>query len=307
MLGGGTPYLAPPRTSSGLHGRRTEESVDVRVLWRAWLGAVVSLAVMLVLPGMAAAQAQNQAGLVIRFPDGQVEAMCIAFEGDTIGGDEILLRSGLNVVIDPSSGMGITVCQIEGQGCAYPQEQCFCQCMGGESCGYWNYFYHDPAGGEPGGQAWTYSPLGALLRDVRPGGMEAWVWGDGNDPPPAELTFESVCAVPTSTPEPTVEPPAATETSRPAATETRTAVVTGTTQAPRSTATQGVARATTTPVPATAMAATPPAAAIAPTMTTAAQDGAPPGGGNYWVFGLVVAALAAAGLVVWLRQRRGRA
>ena len=102
----------------------------------------------------------NQAGLLIDFGDGRVETRCIAFDEEEITGADLLLTySGLDMVIDASSGMGITVCQLEGEGCAYPSEHCFCQCMGGGACAYWNYFYR-----EPGSSEWTYSALGAVLR-----------------------------------------------------------------------------------------------------------------------------------------------
>jgi hypothetical protein len=240
------------------------------------------------LPDAAVAQNENQAGLVIQFADGQSQTWCVAFEGGTISGDELLARSELEILIDPSSGMGITVCRIEGLGCDYPAEHCFCECMGGESCAYWNYFYRDP-----GDDTWTYSALGALLREVPPGGMEAWVWGDGKTTPPADLTFEALCAPPTPTPESAAPEPAATETPAPLVTSTPVAVVTNT-AAPGGTATQVAMEPTDTPMP------------VSPVETVSNQDGAGSGGGNYVWFGLIVAALGAAGLMTLLRQRRVR-
>ncbi len=96
--------------------------------------------------------------------------------------------------MDASGGMGITVCQIAGVGCAHPAEPCFCQCMGGETCAYWNYYYRDS-----GEADWTYSALGALLRKVQPGAVEAWVWGDGKTPPSTDWTFEAICSPATVT------------------------------------------------------------------------------------------------------------
>jgi hypothetical protein len=152
----------------------------------------------------------QQAGLVIQFEADRVETYCLAFEGDEIRGDDLLALSGLDLIVDRSSGMGITVCKIEDLGCDYPAQRCFCQCMGGEPCNYWNYFYRDSADKE-----WTYSPLGAVLRQVRPGAVEAWVWGDGHTPPAADLTFEAICAPPTPTPTATIEPPTPTITPAP--------------------------------------------------------------------------------------------
>jgi hypothetical protein len=214
----------------------------------------------------------NQAGLVVQLGDGQVVTRCIAFEEDEISGADLLSRSGLGVSLDPSSGMGITVCQIEDVGCAHPAEPCFCQCMGGGECSYWNYFYLDT-----GGTEWEYSPLGAGLRKVQPGSVEAWVWGDGHTPPAGALTFETVCTPPT---------PALTETP----------------QLPTS------IPATSTAAPAVTQVSTQPASAL-PTATTAPPTPTPSpsadtgqGLSSYWPFGLMVLALGLGGAWVWLRR-----
>ena len=80
------------------------------------------------LPGAATADEPNQAALAILFSEGRTETRCIAFEENAISGADLLDRSGLSVITDASSGMGITVCRVEGLGCAYPSEDCFCQC-----------------------------------------------------------------------------------------------------------------------------------------------------------------------------------
>jgi hypothetical protein len=168
--------------------------------------------------------------------------------------------------------MGITVCQIEGEGCAYPSEACFCHCMGGD-CAYWNYFYRDPGQAE-----WTYSALGAVLRKVSPGSVEAWVWGDGRTPPASDLTFEAICAPPAPTPTPTLEPPTAIPTTI-SPTETPSLPLSPTAAAPPPTLTP---------------------ASTFPTPTPVAGTGQTPS--TYWPFGLMVLALAAVGVFVWLRR-----
>lgn len=262
---------------------------------RAWLAAVVILAVVGVLPGGAAGQEENQAALVIQFPDGRVETACVSFEGEAIAGDDLLARSGLEVVTDPSSGMGVTVCRIEGEGCDFPAQHCFCQCMGGEECAYWNYFYR-----EPGEETWRYSALGAALRKVPPGGVEAWVWGDGSSPPAADVAFEAVCALPTPTAEPTVPETATPEPAAAVPTETPEAAA-NTREAPAATATQLVAAADT-PEQARPTATM----VLAATATTAARESGGAAGGSYLAFGVILALLVGAGLVVLLRQRGGR-
>jgi hypothetical protein len=241
------------------------------------LGALLLLVVALGLPGAASADEPSQAGLVIQFGDGRIETRCVSFTGKEITGADLLLTyAGYDTIVDASSGMGITVCQIEELGCLYPTEHCFCQCMGGGECAYWNYFYR-----EAGSVEWTYSALGAVLRKVQDGSLEAWVWGDGTTPPAFDGTFESICAEPTAPP--TVEP---TPTTAPP-TPTAIPALPNATQPPEPTST---ALPSMTPVP------------LTPTPT--------PTPGNtqsllsYWPFGLMVLILVLIGL--WVRGRRER-
>jgi len=234
---------------------------------RACLVWLILMAALLV-PGLASAGEPNRAGLVVQFADGHAETICIEFEEDEITGSDLLIRSGLEAVVDPSSGLGIIVCRLEGQGCDYPAEACFCQCSGSGPCAYWNYFYR-----EPGQDSWTYAALGALRHKARPGSVDAWVWGDGSTLPAAELTFEVVCPSPT---------PAATQfvTSTP---QEPVPPVTAVTSAP-------------TPEPTQTQPVEPPASL--PTPTPKGPDIS-----SYWLFGGLVLILAFAGVVVWLRTK----
>lgn len=243
---------------------------------------------LVVAAGSAAAQEPNRAGLVIQFAEDRVETWCLEFEGEEIAGNDLLARSGLDLVIDATSGLGITVCKIESQGCDFPTQHCFCQCMGGEGCRYWNYYYR-----RPGDEAWTYSPLGALLRQVQPGGVEAWVWGDGSTPPDEVLTFEAICAPAT----PTSPPPTETPAEAPASTM---ATEPATDAGPATAAT-----AAPSPTPSWTATAQPAATSTAPPAATTASgpagETADPAG--YLVFGLLVLGLIVIGVVVWLRRR----
>ena len=240
---------------------------------------------------VAGAQEPNQAGLVIQSGEGQVETICIGFDEDEITGDELLVRSGLDLVLEPSSSMGITLCRVEELGCNYPAEHCFCQCMGGGDCSYWNYFYRDA-----GADSWTYSALGTGLRKVRPGAVEAWVWGDGRQPPSEELTFEAICLPPTPTPEPTptVVPtvpvaspePTLPATPSPAMTEVATEV-------PVPTHTAGWPSPSPSPPVVAAVTAT-------PTPESVVQEDA--SWMSYLPFGLMIVALGAVGVFVWRRR-----
>jgi hypothetical protein len=220
-------------------------------------------------PSLAWAGEPNRAGLVVQFADEQTEKICVEFEGEEITGADLLIRSGLDAVVDPSSGLGIIVCRIEGQGCDYPAEACFCQCSGSGPCAYWNYFYR-----EPGQDSWTYAALGALRHQVRPGAVDAWVWGDGTTLPSADLTFETVCP----SPAPAVMHPA-----------------TGT---PQETA-MPVAAATSGPTPEPTQTQPVELPASAEPYSPAGQDAS-----SYWLFGGLILILAFAGAIVWLRTRK---
>jgi hypothetical protein len=248
-----------------------------RMIW----GAVLWL--LLVVP--VSAQEANQAGLVIQYGEGQIETLCITFDEDEITGDELLARSGLDLVLDASRSMGVTLCRVEELGCDYPAEHCFCQCMGGGDCNYWNYFYRDV-----GADAWTYSALGTRLRKIQHGAVEGWVWGDGRTPPPGDLTFEAICTAPTPTP----ALPEASPDPEPTPTQPSTRVV----------------AATAEPVPTTRSQASPgpqPLETVeAPVTVTPALASADQQDRVSWMayvpFGLMILALGAVGVIVWRRR-----
>jgi hypothetical protein len=233
----------------------------------------------------------SRAGLVILHDDGRVSSLCLGFEEEEISGADLLTLSELPVIIDASRGMGITICQIEGTGCAYPAEPCFCQCMGGGECGYWNYYYRDP-----GESDWSYSPLGALKRRVLPGAVEAWVWGDGQSPPSAELTFESICARPSTaaSPTPLVVPTLVNPTAQ-AASASPAATVDLVHQKSAAEPTLAVERVPTDPP-------TPASSESSSALAATSQDT----GVNltsYWAFGVTILCLVVIGLLIGFRRR----
>src|SRR4051794_16807 len=59
-----------------------------------------------------AQDAQNKAGLVLQFPDGTTQTYCIPFDGDTISGFDLLLKTGLQEKVQAYGGLGVEVCQI---------------------------------------------------------------------------------------------------------------------------------------------------------------------------------------------------
>jgi hypothetical protein len=229
-------------------------------------------------------ESDSRAGLVIQFDEGRSETRCVTFEGSEISGADLLVQADLEAIVDVSSGMGVIVCQIAGEGCAYPAEPCFCQCMGGGECAYWNYFYL-----EPGESEWTYSALGAAMRQVPPGSVEAWVWGDGSSPPAVPVDFEEICmpevpptALPTEAP---TEAPAITPSASPLPPAPLLDVT-----APPPLPTQVPTALSTATVP-------PPSPSPAPATDSGRNLS------SYLPFGLAVAGLALIGAVVWLRRR----
>ncbi len=168
----------------------------------------------------------HHAGLVIRYGDGHVETYCIAFDEPEITGVEVLERSGVPVIIDPTSSFGQAVCKIDGEGCNFPQEDCFCRCQQvGQNCEYWAY-YHLRDG------QWEYSGQGAGTYLVHDGDVEGWAWGSGSPGHGAEpplYTFEALCLPPTATWTPTATPtPSPTPTPTATATPTTTPLPTPT-------------------------------------------------------------------------------
>ncbi len=163
---------------------------------RLWLfpAALLLLAALLLAarsPALAQedGQAPLQAGLVIVTGSDEPATYCVELAPDeTITGNELLQRAGVRVVADQNA-MGATICSLNGTGCAFPAESCFCQCMG-TPCTYWSYWRQDEAG------AWQYAIAGAANTRIRTGTVEGWVWGEGTTQsaasPPA-VTLGEIC------------------------------------------------------------------------------------------------------------------
>jgi len=162
----------------------------------------------------ALAQEPNRVALVVDFGSGRYVTRCVEFVEDEITGEEVLKRSGLNVIFEYSS-TGAAVCKIEDVGCSFPSDPCFCQCQGSD-CVYWSYWYVE-------NDKWVYSNEGAGMHTVRDGDMEGWAWGSGSmgtsGHMPVWMPFLNICVPPTLTPTPSLTP---TETSIPTETPTPT-------------------------------------------------------------------------------------
>lgn len=154
-----------------------------------WLTAAIAI-VLSLSPWRVSAQEGGRAGLVVVTGEGAPITRCVDFEGDAVSGEELLALSGLDIIGDPQASMGTTICRIDGVGCNYPAQDCFCQCQG-NPCTYWAYWRRD----EPG--EWIYSGMGASGAQVTDGALEGWVWGAGavnQAPEPPQVTFDEICA-----------------------------------------------------------------------------------------------------------------
>jgi hypothetical protein len=296
---------------------------------------LVLLAASLVAFGVAAAgaaasaragQADNRAGLVVQFSDSDVRKYCFSFEGDSISGVDLLLKSGLDIKVEAYGAMGAQVCKIDATGCDYPGQPCACRSYGVGGV-YWSY-HHLRDG------TWRTSIVGASSYTVRPGDVEGWAWSDGA-PPSQTYTFEQLCPAiqppaPTATlPPPPTATPAPVPPSvapQPPATPTRQpeqqATATNAPAPPANTATPALAptgtlapaaipTSTTAPPPSTATGvplATPTLEAPVPTPTPTVVAGAASREDTARYVGLAIGAAVLGGLAVWggLRLARGR-
>ena len=315
-------------------------SIGLPLPAKRFAGALLCF-LMLLLPGGAPgpvrAQDAGNSGLILRYPDGQVETYCVAVPVEGLTALEQLQRAGLPLRLE-MMGNGAAICAIRDQGCTDPAAPCFCQCQGAD-CRYWTFYHWQ-------GERWVAAVLGASNYTVRPGGVAGWGWGA---PPPAP-SGEALCGV-TAAPSPappTLAPPLPTATRRPAPPPTATRPVTPpptrraptvTPPAPSVPDTAEPAPPATRPVPVVPSATSPPTAMVLPPTATrpvptatlppptdAAQPPsatpAPPGGSSPTPFPVLppaitgdppVEALAFAGIVIvllgalgWLRRRTRR-
>lgn len=137
---------------------------------------------------------ESRAAILIQHADGRSSSTCITFPGEEINGQELLDLSAYAYVADHGNPLGSIICSIEDSGCDFPNEKCFCECSEPGSCSYWAYFVRAESGD------WVYAPLGARMRKVHHGDVDAWVWvdslgfgqieGTGELP---EVHFEDIC------------------------------------------------------------------------------------------------------------------
>ncbi len=145
------------------------------------------------LPAAGNGSAANRAGVVIRYADGSVRTSCVSFDQSSISGLELLQRADNEVIMQPAPG-NAAVCKIDGDGCDYPAEPCFCTFGAGGSGKYWAYWQLD-------GATWRYGQQGAGARRVGDGDVDGWAYGSGSaesSVQPPVVTFAEVCPLASS-------------------------------------------------------------------------------------------------------------
>jgi len=162
----------------------------------SWLALAAALSFVLTGCAPASSPETAQAGraaLIIVGQDGSTRQICVTLAAGEASGRALLERSSLPVTLDDRNAMGALVCAIDGLGCDYPAEPCFCRCEQLGTCTYWAYFVRTPPG------EWTYSVQGVSAQPVRSGELHAWVWLDASRTGAEALgllpdaSFEAVC------------------------------------------------------------------------------------------------------------------
>ena len=240
----------------------------------------------------AAAQHPNGVGLVIRHGDGTLLEIYVQFAEESLSGEELLNRSGLDFSEAPFGGLGAGVCSIGGEGC--PSDNCYCKSFTTPAF-YWRY-YALQAGG------WSEQIRGPSTRALHDGEVDGWSWTAGdpalpaltiddiaaangvdrNAPDPAATTAATAVIIPpidtpTETPTPLLPPPTPTPTLTPAvATATQLPAPSATATTPVTTPAVAAAATTATITRATASATRPATATAVATQALASATRAAP-------------------------------
>lgn len=167
--------------------------------------ATVAVAVALALgaPGLgvlggaipSACAATDQRAALVVDTGTEARSYCVALGADGVSGTELIRLAHAQYGLDYRLGYGgRAVCRLAGVG--VDDGDCF-----GAFPEYWGYWHGDGGGG------WTWASGSAADWTVRPGDVEGWQWGTGEDGtthamPPA-TTVEDVCRPLEPSPSPT--------------------------------------------------------------------------------------------------------
>ncbi len=154
----------------------------IGIILAASMVSLVLFTATSIAPGAAYAQDNKTADIIVQFDESSTIIRSVEFS-DPISGATALDLSGLNVIMEVS-GFGTAVCSIEGVGCNFPEESCFCQCTGEGPCRYWGYNLWD-------GDSWISHPDGGIDSSIisQTGTIDGLRWGlAGPDFTPPSLT-----------------------------------------------------------------------------------------------------------------------
>jgi hypothetical protein len=242
----------------------------------AILAALASLApVAPVVPGCAAA-GSNHAALVVEHADGSVVTRCVAFDADSISGEELLNLSGISWSPQTFPGFGDAVCALDREPAQYAQ------CPGKDR--YWAVFVARAGG------SWQLANVGISTMTLSDGDAEGFRYVPASGVPAVPVSADGACAAVAATPTPAPPAAATPRPSRAAAATVPPSVAAATAAA--------AAMTTTTVAPASGATPTdsaPTASGTAAPSATASQTPTPaPSGGLD--LGLMAAALTGGGL-----------
>jgi len=164
------------------------------------IALAVAVAVLAFAPARPVRADSGYAALLVLFGPEDYHTECIALPGNMTAFD-LVRASTLSATIESPTNAADAICSIDGVGCVYPGEACFCQCNA-DACALWTEWYSDV-------NRWEIA-FDADERIIPNGAVEAWVWGDGMTEPPI-VSFADICTgvVPDDSPEaPTATPPA---------------------------------------------------------------------------------------------------
>jgi len=146
----------------------------------------IAMALLLLIGTLAAAPASAaRAGIVVDLGNGTVLTECVHFGGPTITAFDLLQRSDLAFTFQNFGSLGAAICSIDGVGCQFPAEACFCQCTGTGPCNFFGFFKLQ------NGQ-FVFSDVGVSSSILRNKDVVAFAFGDGSAAP-APADIKTIC------------------------------------------------------------------------------------------------------------------
>lgn len=163
------------------------------VLVTGFLATTMGVAPAVVAPCAAAAQTKgaHHAGLVVEFAKRPAKMFCVSFTESSITAMDLLQRTGLPLSVQDFGGGNLAVCSIDGEGCNYPRQSCWCTCSNLSDCTIWGFYTLESSG------AWRFSDQGVVLVIVNDGDVVGWHRAKhttSGGAPPGPTTLTKVCA-----------------------------------------------------------------------------------------------------------------